>query len=241
MGRVVVPLNAISSVIRRRSRSPRIRYSTNIETPCAPTNARTPAGAGATTTARPWRGTIPDEAVLSRARAAGSDRSVRRRLSARSRRRRTSGRRRPRAPCVGGSRGSRRARARSAAPAPARSVPSRRIRRPAPRPGRCRARGAISIKRTGISGRYATARSVSKRRDERHQVEALVRPVQMRQIEDDHVDRRTQQCPQLRDPVVVRPVAASGEERRTIQPEEVPALRGRRSFHPAGDRDRRGR
>ena len=31
------------------------------------------------------------------------------------------------------------------------------------------------------------------RRDERHQVEALVRPVQMRQVEHDHVDGRTQQ------------------------------------------------
>ena len=57
---------------------------------------RTPArprGAGATTTARPWRGTIPDEAAVSRVRAAGSGRSARHRPSGRSRRPRTSGRR----------------------------------------------------------------------------------------------------------------------------------------------------
>ena len=69
-------------------------------------------------------------------------------------------------------------------------------------------------------------------REQREQVQALVRAVQVGQVEREHLDLR-QEVAQRGHPGVVRPVAASDRERALVEPEQVPALGARRLLERA--------
>ena len=66
-------------------------------------------------------------------------------------------------------------------------------------------------------------------------MEHLFSTVQMRKVEDDHIDVG-ERCPQGSHARVVRPVAAADQERSLVQPDRVAALGGRGRLEPSGDR-----
>ena len=66
-------------------------------------------------------------------------------------------------------------------------------------------------------------------------MEYLFATVQVREVEDDHLDVG-ERCPQGGHALVVRAVAAADQERALVQPDRVAALGGRGRLEPSGDR-----
>ena len=88
-----------------------------------------------------------------------------------------------------------------------------------------------------MSGRYTIARSRSSGEMNDIRWRHSRGPVQVGEVERDHVGARREQDPELLDAGVVRSVAASDEQRGGVEPEHVAALRRGGVAEPAGDRN----